>query len=157
MIPTLWLSIVSTVPFETRFPASLPPGVDPFSLGPPRSFFAVKYLLFMKCTSDPPNLFCCWIFLAALAALYLPCVPESVSATLEFRHKEWLLRLETLSTFDRGDGLRKKRLKKIVGKSWKKVGKSQVWILKSLRRRRPRVGIELPGQLKRRITKIVSS
>ena len=43
-------------------------------------------------------------FLAALAALYLTLVTEwvseSVTATLEFRHKEWLLRLETLQTFD---------------------------------------------------------
>ena len=35
-------------------------------------------------------------FLAALAALYLPLVV--VPTTLEFGHKEWLLRLETLQT-----------------------------------------------------------
>ena len=47
-------------------------------------------------------------FLAALAALYLTLVTDSLShwltqsltATLEFWHKEWLLRLETLQTFD---------------------------------------------------------
>ena len=46
------------------------------------------------------------LFLAALAALYLTLVSDSLSdwltewltdATLEFWHKEWLLRLETLS------------------------------------------------------------
>ena len=47
------------------------------------------------------------LFLAALAALYLTLVSdsltESVGATLEFWHKEWLLRLETLQTFDQHD------------------------------------------------------
>ena len=28
---------------------------------------------------------------------------EPVTAALEFRHKEWLLRLETLQTFDQSD------------------------------------------------------
>ena len=41
--------------------------------------------------------------LAALAALYLTLVSESVTATLELGHKEWLLRLEILQTFDQGD------------------------------------------------------
>ena len=43
------------------------------------------------------------LFLAALAALYLTLVSHWVTATLEFRHKEWLLRLETLQTFDQSD------------------------------------------------------
>ena len=46
-------------------------------------------------------------FLAALAALYLTLVSEwvsdSVGATLEFWHKEWLLTLQTLQTFDQSD------------------------------------------------------
>ena len=53
---------------------------------------------------------CCrrwWIrlmqFLAALAALYLTSVTGSLGATLEFWHKEWLLRLQTLQTFDQHD------------------------------------------------------
>ena len=62
------------------------------------------------------------VFLAALAALYLTLVTHSVdqwvSATLEFWHKEWLLRLQTLHTFDQSDvktkrqkGKRQKRQK----------------------------------------------
>ena len=47
------------------------------------------------------------LFLAALAALYLTLVSESVthslSATFEFWHKEWLLTLQTLQTFDQSD------------------------------------------------------
>ena len=47
------------------------------------------------------------VFLAALAALYLTLVSDSlthwVGATLEFWHKEWLLRLEILQTFDQSD------------------------------------------------------
>ena len=39
-----------------------------------------------------------FLFLAALAALYLTLVV--VAATLEFWHNEWLLKLETLQTFD---------------------------------------------------------
>ena len=42
-------------------------------------------------------------FLAALAALYLTLVSEWVTATLEFKHKEGLLRLKTLQTFDQHD------------------------------------------------------
>ena len=52
------------------------------------------------------------IFLAALAALYLTLVShwltDSLTATLEFRHKEWLLRLQTLQTFDRHDAQTKR-------------------------------------------------
>ena len=49
-----------------------------------------------------------WVrFLAALAALYLTLVSQWVgewlTATFEFRHKEWLLTLETLQTFDQHD------------------------------------------------------
>ena len=68
---------------------------------------------------------CVTKFLAALVALYLPLA--SVTATLEFLHKEWLLRLETHQTFDRGDELGRKSLKtseKNIGKQLKKVGKS---------------------------------
>ena len=44
------------------------------------------------------------LFLAALAALYLTLVSDWwVSTTLEFWHKEWLLRLQTLETFVRHD------------------------------------------------------
>ena len=47
------------------------------------------------------------LFLAALAFLYLTLithwVSQSVSATLEFRHKEWLLRVQTLQTFEHSD------------------------------------------------------
>ena len=47
-------------------------------------------------------LFLHW-YLAALAALYLTFVSEwvsqSLTATLEFRHKEWLSRLQTPQTF----------------------------------------------------------
>ena len=56
----------------------------------------------------------CWIlmFLAALAALYLPLVcVVVVLTTLEFGHKYWFLRLNTLLTFDRSDELREKSLK----------------------------------------------
>ena len=46
-------------------------------------------------------------FLAALAVLYLTLVSGWVThwltATLEFWHKEWLLRLGTLETFDKSD------------------------------------------------------
>ena len=46
-------------------------------------------------------------FLAALAALYLTLVSQwvsdSLSATFEFWHKEWLLTLETPQTFERSD------------------------------------------------------
>ena len=47
------------------------------------------------------------VFLAALAALYLTLVSEWLTqwltATLEFQHKEWLSRLQTLQTFDRSE------------------------------------------------------
>ena len=43
-----------------------------------------------------------------LAALYLPLV-VFVSATLEFWHKEWLLRLETLQTYGQSDRQRQTR------------------------------------------------
>ena len=49
-------------------------------------------------------------FLAALAALYLTLVSDWLSATLEFWHKLWLLRLEPHQTFDRSDELRRKKL-----------------------------------------------
>ena len=45
-----------------------------------------------------------WLFLSALAALYLTLVSgwltDWLTATLEFWHKEWILRLETFETFD---------------------------------------------------------
>ena len=45
----------------------------------------------------------------------IPDLGHWLGATLEFPHKEWFLRLETLQTFDRSDELRRK--------SWKKVFK----------------------------------
>ena len=60
-----------------------------------------KYLVSLICI----ELWC--HFLAALAALYLTLVSDwltdSLTATLEFWHKEWLLTLETLETFDQHD------------------------------------------------------
>ena len=51
------------------------------------------------------TVYLCICFLAALAALYLTLVSHWLSATLEFWHKEWLLGLETLQTFDQSDVL----------------------------------------------------
>ena len=52
-------------------------------------------------------------FLAALAALYLTLVTQSLTATLEFWHKEWLLRLEALRTYDQSDVWQKDEKTKI--------------------------------------------
>ena len=61
-------------------------------------------------------------FLAALAALYLTLISQSVSqwlsATLEFWHKEWLLRLQTFQTFDQSH-VKTKRQKDLKAKRQK--------------------------------------
>ena len=76
--------------------------------------FSIDYLYFLIeiYTGTATLSFYLLAFLAALAALYLPFVPEWVTATLEFWHKEWLLRLETLQTFGQGDEVRKKSWRK---------------------------------------------
>ena len=43
------------------------------------------------------------IFLSALLATLGQWLTGSVTATLKFKHKEWLLRLEILQTFDQSD------------------------------------------------------
>ena len=86
-----------------------PPGYQPVL------WAAVKYLLntqhaFIVDHYDGHYFIERWnfqIFLAALAALYLTLVTDSLTdwltATLEFWHQEWLLRLETHHTFDQSD------------------------------------------------------
>ena len=58
-------------------------------------------------------------------------VTHWLTATLDFRHKEWLLRLQTLQIFGRSDKLKKKTeqsfkklKKKGLKKSWKKLKKN---------------------------------
>ena len=92
-------------PDPTNWQSSAPPPVLTFNLitiSEPFWGFGVKIAI---CTSQCNTIS---IFLAALAALYLTLVSQWVTATLEFCHKKWLLRLETLQTFDQMDELRRK-------------------------------------------------
>ena len=67
-------------------------------------FFCIShcFLYLLSCFHICNFLLCLSLFLAALAALYLTLVTgwlgDWVSATLEFWHKEWLLRLQTKKT-----------------------------------------------------------
>ena len=54
-------------------------------------------------------------------------VSQSVTATLEFQHKLWLLKLKTPQTFDRSDELkRKKNLKASLNFSFKNLKKKSL-------------------------------